>query len=415
MCALGRELQRHGHTVVMLGLLDIQDKIKSTGIEFHPIGHSAFPHGSLETIHQQLGQLTGLAGFNFTVKWILQELQMLFTEGIEAIREEKIDVLIVDQTTLGGSTVADYLSLPFVTVSNALLINREPGIPPFFTSWDYNTSPWAHLRNQLGNGFLYAITHAVRAQVSRQRRLWKLSPYNNDEDFFSPLLQICQLNAGFDFPRRNLVPWFHYTGPLQDPSGIEPISFPALPFPFDTLTGQPLIYASLGTLQNRKPEIFRMIAQACQGLDAQLVISLGNPNAAVEAFEILGSHIVVPYAPHQQLIQRSRMVITHAGMNTTLGALSNGVPILSLPITNEQPAIAARLVRTGAGEMLRLSDLSIEKLHATVHKVLTQDSYRLKAIQMQTEIKQSGGVRRAVTLIEQMLKTGSPVCDPKRA
>jgi hypothetical protein len=29
------------------------------------------------------------------------------------------------------ATVADYLGLPFVTVCNAMLINREPGIPPY--------------------------------------------------------------------------------------------------------------------------------------------------------------------------------------------------------------------------------------------------------------------------------------------
>ena len=39
---------------------------------------------------------------------------------------------------------------------------------------------------------------------------------------------------------------------------------------------RPLVYASLGTLQNGSEEIFRTIAEACAGLNAQLVISLGG-------------------------------------------------------------------------------------------------------------------------------------------
>ncbi len=75
----------------------------------------------------------------------------------------------------------------------------------------------------------------------------------------------------------NLPPYFHYTGSLQNPSGIESISFPAS-FPWEKLNDKPLIYASLGTLQNKVPEVFQCIAEATTILDVQLVISLGNPN-----------------------------------------------------------------------------------------------------------------------------------------
>jgi UDP:flavonoid glycosyltransferase YjiC (YdhE family) len=132
---------------------------------------------------------------------------------------------------------------------------------------------------------------------------------------------------------------------LKDPSGLEPVSFSSISFPFEKLTGQRLIYASLGTLQNRKWEIFQTIAEACLGNDAQIVISLGNPNIQDFALDLPGSPLVVPYAPHQQLIEKATLVITHAGMNTTLAALSSGVPLVAIPITNEQPGIASRVSR----------------------------------------------------------------------
>lgn len=403
MCALGRELQRRGHSTVLFGIPDLQRKIEQAGIEFHLIGHTDFPEGTLPIIHQQLGELSGLEGFKFTINWINNETQMLFNDAVDAIREENIDVLIVDQTTLCGGTIADFLKLPFVTVCNALLINREPGVPPFFTGWGYSTSWWSHLRNRIGNGFLFAITESVRKQVQLQRQQWHLTPYASDEHFFSTLAQICQLPAEFDFPRKNLSASFHYTGPLQDASGKEPISLTKSPFPFDQLTDQPLIYASLGTLQNRKPEIFEIIAAACVGLDAQLVISLGNPEADISNLVFQGSPIVVPYAPHQQIIKRAKLIITHAGMNTTLGALSSGVPLIAVPITNEQPAIAARIAYTGSGEVVKLSGLNIDKLKTVIQQVLSQDSYKSNAARLQTAIVQAGGVKRAACIIEQVI------------
>ncbi len=409
MCTLGRELQRRGHSVILFGVPDLQTKIVQTGIEFCILGEAEFPKGTLATIYQRLGELSGFAGFSFTMRWIQNEAQMLFDEAPDAIQAAAVEALIIDQTSLAGGTIADRLNLPSITVCNALLINREAGVPPFFTDWGYRSSGWALLRNQLSNTFLEVMTQSARALIWRQRQQWHLSPYTGDNDFFSPLAQICQLPAAFDFPRKRLVPWFHYTGPLQDPSGVEPISFPDFPFPFDQLTNQRLIYASLGTLQNRKPEIFQTIAAACVGVDAQLVVSLGNPNAQVNELPLLGSPLVVPYAPHQQLIQRASLVITHAGMNTTLGALSSGVPLVAIPITNEQPAIAARLVRTGSGAMLSLSNLSVTRLHTTIQRVLMEDSYKQNATRLQSAISQSGGVCRAAQIIEQAILTGMPV------
>jgi MGT family glycosyltransferase len=239
--------------------------------------------------------------------------------------------------------------------------------------------------------------------------MWNLPPYSTREDAGSQLAQICQLPAEYDFPRVSLSRCFHYTGPLQDVSGLEPISFSSVSFPLEKLTGKPLIYASLGTLQNRKGEIFQKIAEACLGLDFQLVISLGNPNIQESELTLQGSPLGVSYAPHQQLIERASLIITHAGMNTVLGALSSGVPLVAIPITNEQPGIAARLARTGAGEVMPLKGLSAPKLRGAIQRVLGEDIYKKNALRLQEAIRQAGGVSRAADIIEQAVSTGQPV------
>jgi hypothetical protein len=71
-------------------------------------------------------------------------------------------------------------------------------------------------------------------------------------------------------------------------------------------------------------------------------LPLGNPTRM--PLDLPGKPIVVPDAPHHQLIERATLMISHAGLNTTLTSLGCGVPVLAIPITNEQPGIAARLV-----------------------------------------------------------------------
>lgn len=265
-------------------------------------------------------------------------------------------------------------------------------------------------------GRVYAIVWAMpllifclgsSGKIVAQRRHWDLPPYQRRDDAYSSLAQICQLPSDFDFPRERLPAHFHYIGRFQDPSGTEPITFQNVDFPFDHLNEKPLIYASLGTLQNQRPKIFKCIAQACLNLDVQLVISLGSPQA--ESMALPGNPIVVPFAPHQKLIERSHVVVTHAGMNTVLTALGCGVPLVAIPITNEQPGIAARLVRTKAGKRIQLGQLDETTLRKAITEVLTDSSYYKNAQRLQRSIQASGGVKRAAEIIEQVAQTKEPV------
>ncbi len=231
-----------------------------------------------------------------------------------------------------------------------------------------------------------------------------LSLYHNPNQNYSQLAQLSQQPAEFEFPRKELPSIFHFTGPYSNPSSREPA-----PFPFEKLTGQPLIYASMGTIQNRLLYIFQMIAAACVELDIQVVIALGGGASPESLPELPGNTIVVGYAPQLELLQKATLTITHAGMNTTLESLSNGVPMVAIPITNDQPGVAARIAWTGTGEVIPLGKVSVERLQKAIKQVLTEDSYKKNALRLQEAIERAGGVSRAADIIEQVVTTGKPV------
>ena len=90
-----------------------------------------------------------------------------------------------------------------------------------------------------------------------------------------------------------------------------------------------------------------------------------------------------------------------------LEALSAGVPLVALPVTNEQPGIAARVAWVGAGEAITLSRASPERLCALITRVRADPSYRVAAERARDAIQGAGGAPRAAELVEQHLGVGA--------
>jgi MGT family glycosyltransferase len=236
----------------------------------------------------------------------------------------------------------------------------------------------------------------VLRTVATYRKKWNLPPLKSSDDSFSRILQISQQPAELDFPRKNLPNWFHYVGPFRNASGQ------VISFPWEKLNGRPLVYASLGTLQNGKEQIFRCFAEACLGFNVQLVITHGGGLTQVQASSLPGSPIVVSYAPQLEVLARARLTLTHAGLNTVLDSLSCGVPTIAVPITYEQPAIASRVCWSGSGEVIPFRRLTVQKLRSSIEKVLEDSSYSSRANALKESIRRAGGARRASDLIERL-------------
>jgi UDP:flavonoid glycosyltransferase YjiC (YdhE family) len=275
MTTLGYELQRRGHRVTLFAVPDAQPKTLAAGLEFWAIGEEEFPAGASAESFTQLGKLSGVAAFRYTVTLFQQLTAMLLRDAPKAIEEAGIEALLVDQASFGGGTVADFLDVPFISVCCALMLNRETGVPPINTTWQYSPAWWAQLRNRIGHELLSRIAQPITKLVAEYRREWQLPAHLYPNDAYSQLAQISQQPAEFEFPRQHLPQCFHFTGPYHNQASREPA-----PFPFEKLTGKPLIYASMGTLQNRLSGVFQNIAEACMGLDAQLVIALGGGSIA---------------------------------------------------------------------------------------------------------------------------------------
>ncbi len=398
MVALADATRARGHRVTFFLLGEPPASIMAAGFETVSLGGAVFPSHQYQTEFQKLGLLQGRAALKHTLAIGARAADAVLKVGPTVVRAAGVDSLVVDQASFPGGTVADQLGLPFATVCNALILNPDPAVPPYFTHWQPRDTWWARIRNKIAWAGLNRLYAPILARIQDHRRSLGLSVPASISNVWSDKLQISQQPEVFEFPRSELPKYVRFVGPLQLSVGSQTV-----PFPWEHLDGRPLIYASLGTLQNRIAGMFRVIAEACAGLDTQLVISTGNGVSPEALGKLPGNPVVVSYAPQLDLLRRSTLAVTHAGLNTVLEALGAGLPMVAIPVTNEQPGIAARVAWIGAGETIADKHVTSQAVRAAVVRVRSNPVYRAAAERVRDAIRSGGGAPRAAELIEQSL------------
>ena len=157
----------------------------------------------------------------------------------------------------------------------------------------------------------------------------------------------------------------------------------------------------MGTIQNSNADLFRTIAAAASKKPVQLVISIGNLLRPEQISPVPNNAIVVNHAPQLALLKKAAVCITHAGFNTALEALTEGVPQVAIPVTNDQPGVAARIAAHQTGVVESLEELNESCLSRSLDELLNNSMYRDNARKLQQAIAKTDGVSVAADLIEE--------------
>jgi zeaxanthin glucosyltransferase len=402
MTALARKLQSRGHEVVFFGVPDVGPFARAANLDFVSYGEKEYPIGSIAESWGEVAKMRGLSVLEYTSKNLTPALVKVALEHLpEKIAESGVDALVLDSIYRFVELIPIHMGIPYAQVWVVLQFDVSGSTPPGIFSWLPDPSPEARAKNIEGLKMFGSLrTASLLIGQSFAAKNGLDIDWNNPGATTSKLAVITQTPKEFDFPGIPWPPQFHYAGPLHDSEGREPV-----PFPWEKLTGKPLIYASLGTLLNGLENVYAAILQAVKTLpDMQVVISVGK-SANLEALGTIPPNaIVVRSAPQIELLKRAALCITHAGLNTTLEALAQGVPMVAIPVGFEQPGIAARIAYHGAGEFVELEDVSTERLSALIQQVHGDPGYRDKARYFQKVIERTHGLDIAADVIEQAFK-----------
>jgi UDP:flavonoid glycosyltransferase YjiC (YdhE family) len=95
-------------------------------------------------------------------------------------------------------------------------------------------------------------------------------------------------------------------------------------------------------------------------------------------------------------------VISHGGHNTVCETLANGIPLVVVPIRDDQPIVANQVVRAGAGVRVRFGRIASRALRDATFEVLEKPCYRQAADRIGRSFAAAGGATAAAALLEGM-------------
>lgn len=322
--------------------------------------------------------------------------------------EEEIDVLVCDEESFGAGTAAKLAERPHVTFTIASPLLRDSLRPPPLSlrmpptsrlnliATTANAVTWWALYCAIGGPILKRINEELKAQGKRQiRRL---------DDEISRSAYLAQVPEELDFPFFHRPPGLTYVGPCFPRSSGRTSPSMGESIPRRKLTGKPVVYATLGSVQSKNVNLIKTIATACEPLQVDLLIGLGGAISASSLPTLPGNAIALDFAPQEEALSMASATINHAGMNSVLEALRHAVPMVALPQHHDQPGTAARVAQQGAGKVIRRRSVTKRRLSRALAKVLFERKYRSNAARLRACLTGCSGASAAADSIESAVR-----------
>ncbi len=131
-----------------------------------------------------------------------------------------------------------------------------------------------------------------------------------------------------------------------------------------------------------------------------MVLSAGELAGTEFSRSLPGDVVAVPYAPQRQLLPRVSAFVSHGGANSVMEALTEGVPMLLLPVCNDQPVQAHFLTQSGAGLALEPRTLTVDACRTALRQLLAPGTpLRAKVAALAASYRARDGAKEAAERI----------------
>ena len=374
MLPVASELSRRGHFVRFYsfggtsGLPDFSDKIRKTGAEF--ISCDAYMPGvSAE-------EIAGLKRVSIT-EMTVQSIRI--TLAMDAFLDDEFktfrpDVVYTDSACFWGKLNAWKHHVPMVVSTSTFAFNQ--------LSSQYMKHPPAEIAD-----IVFGLPRIGKALKS-------MEPYGYKVKNPLSLVQSDNKTDSVVYTSRRFQP---YAGSFSGHYAfVGPSVFSdAVP---DKKKDRPLVYISMGTVINDRPDFYGKCFEALKDLNADVLISCGNavdrekPGVPPDNFRL------EPYVDQLEVLSRADVFLTHCGMNSVSESLYMAAPMVLYPQTGEQFAVAKRAAELGAGVLLK--DDSVGGIRAAVQEILDHASYRDAAEAGSRDFRSCSGPSGAADFIE---------------
>ena len=393
MTALARQLQSRNHEVIFLYSSD------AAGLPVFPGEQNPAEQDTRKAI-AEVSKLRGEDALQFGIKAAIGFTESILSSLPATVVKTGVDALLIDIAYFYAELGAIQLGIPYIHVANAMYKDYSGFTPLCYYGWSHKETAQARARNRQGVARFARIVEKSRVGVEGYaERVGIKVDWEDLSSTISPLAYITQVPRAFDFESSHWPTRLYHTGPFHDGVGRTNVDFP-----WERLTGEPLIYASMGTVLNGDLPVFQTIAGAfAKHNDLQLVLSTGDQVHPQQIVSAPKNAIIVRRAPQLELLKQASVCITHAGLNTVLESLAQGVPQVAIPVTFDQPGVAARIAQRQTGMVASLDKLTPDHLSELLDEVMTNSVYRANAQKLQSQIVEANGFSVAADVVEKAL------------
>ncbi|MGM0748818.1 MAG: macrolide family glycosyltransferase [Bacillota bacterium] len=167
---------------------------------------------------------------------------------------------------------------------------------------------------------------------------------------------------------------------------------------------RPLMLISLGTAFNAWPEFYQMCMEAFGGSEWHVIMSVGKSIEPDSLGDIPDNFTVRQRVPQLDVLTEADVFISHGGMNSTMEAMNEGVPLVVIPQMHEQELTAQRVEELGLGIYLPKEEVSVPRLQQAIGNIFSDKEIHSRVKDMQKDVKEAGGAEQGAAEIEAFMK-----------
>ena len=175
-----------------------------------------------------------------------------------------------------------------------------------------------------------------------------------------------------------------------------------------SLADRPTVYVSLGTIFNRDKRVFEAILGGLADEALNVIVTVGNNNDPAD----LGpqpDHVHIERFIAQSLILPHCDVVINQGGTAILDILGHGLPVLVLPQGANQFHNARACVAGGVGRALLPDEVDASAVRSELRALLEEPAYGQRARTIQEELRAMPGPDEAVKLLERLDHDRAPL------
>lgn len=132
--------------------------------------------------------------------------------------------------------------------------------------------------------------------------------------------------------------------------------------------------------------VFRAVSAGCARLPDNLIVTTGAGLDPAQLEPLPPAVRTTRFIPQSGVLPHCRVVVSHAGAGTMLGALCHGLSQLCLPQGTDQPSNTAALTPTGAALALQPDEISADAVARALNRLLNEPSFQRAAKLLRDEI-----------------------------